>query len=278
MTVLHAIALGVLQGITEFLPVSSSGHLVLAETLLDIHLAPKDQQVLNVLLHAGTLVALFVVYAPVWRQLLLAPIQKDPENVRRLVLIVIATIPGAVAGMYFKDWIASYFQSLLYVGGAFACTGIVILLGECCRATKQSLLECLTHPFRDEPHKLTTRSAFFIGIAQALALIPGLSRSGLTISAARLMGLERKDALDFSFLMAVPIIFGATVVSLRDMVANTVVLPKAHIVVLAVAVSFVSSSAAILFLRQFVIRRSLSAFVPYLFVISVVTIALHFLS
>ncbi len=264
MTVAEAILLGGLQGVTEFLPISSSGHLVLVEQLLGLHIAPKNLQVFNVLLHTGTVLALLLAYAPVWRTLLSAPFRRDSENVRRLLLLVIATIPGAVAGLLFDDWIAMHFQSLLYVGGAFACTAIVLVLGECCQEKKR------------KPQSLTTRSAFFIGIAQALALIPGISRSGFTISAGRVMGLNRKDALDFSFLMALPIIAGASVVSIVDIIRGTVFLPPVHIIALAVAVSFVSSLLSIVFLRRFVVRRSLAWFAPYLLIASALTVLKYF--
>lgn len=276
MNIFEAVMLGALQGITEFLPVSSSGHLVLLEQVLHVDITPKDMQALNVLLHAGTLCALFMAYAPVWWELMKSPFVKDKENVRRLVLLIVATIPGAVAGLLFEDFIAHYFQSLLYLGGAFAVTAVVLLSGEYFSHEKHTRLHRLLHPIRGDAKKLTTRSAFFIGITQALALVPGLSRSGLTISTARIMGLNRKDALDFSFLMAVPIIGGATMLSLKDIVAGAVVLPAMQITTMAVAVSFVSSLISIIFLRAFIVKRSLVWFAPYLFIASAFTIALYF--
>lgn len=276
MTLLQAISLGVLQGVAEFLPISSSGHLVLAEHLLDLRIAAKDMQVLNVLLHGGTLFALIIAYAPVWWKLLIAPIKKDTDNVRRLALLIIATLPAAAAGLLFEEWIAHHFQSLLYVGGAFMVTGSIVLLAECCPKKQKSLLHRLLHPMAQEPHKLTTRSAFFIGLSQVFALVPGLSRSGLTISAGRLMGMERKDALDFSFLMATPIIGGATVLSVSTVLQGNIVLPPVQVVVLAVATSFVASLLSIMFLRSFVTSRSLGWFSPYLFVAGALTILLHF--
>lgn len=273
---MQAIVLGALQGVAEFLPISSSGHLVLAEHVLQLQIAPADMQVLNVLLHAGTLLALLIAYAPVWKSLLLAPLKRDTSNLRRLVLIIVATIPGACVGVLFEDWIALQFQSLLYVAIAFACTGVILLVGEYGReAPKKTLLQKLLHPMSGEPRKLTTRSAFFIGVTQACALIPGISRSGITISAGRLLGLERKDALDFSFLMATPIIGGATLVSLFSLTSGTVALPPVPVVALAVAVSFVTSLLSIMFLRSFVVRRSLGWFSPYLFLVSAITILLY---
>lgn len=276
MTLLQAITLGVLQGLTEFLPVSSSGHLVLGEHLLNVHIEQGNMQVLNILLHAGTLLALLLAYAPVWRDLLLAPWKKDEQSIRRLALLILATFPAAVIGVLFEQVIAGYFQSLLSVGVAFACTGLVLILGECCPNHRDTLLSRLLHPMKQGPHILTTRSALLVGVAQAFALVPGLSRSGLTISTGRLMGLNRKDALDFSFLMATPIIAGASVMSLKDLLSGSVTLPSVTIVTLAVAVSFATSLLAIIFLRSFVVRRSLAWFAPYLFVVAALTVFLHF--
>ena len=274
MTLLQALFLGTLQGITEFLPVSSSGHLVLAELLFNISIDPKDMQGLNTLLHAGTLLALLIVYAESWINLMMAPFRKDEKHSAMLVLLVIATIPGALAGFFMEDIIALHLQSLLSLGLAFGVTGLILLLGEFTPHKKQSLRHRLLHPTQSEPRTLTTRSVFFVGFAQALALVPGLSRSGLTISAGRMMGLDRKDALDFSFLMAVPIIAGASVLAVLDIFTGQLILPSLQIISVAVATSFVSSCIAIIFLRKFVIGRSLAWFAPYLFVISAVTIFL----
>lgn len=274
MTIVQALFLGTLQGITEFLPISSSGHLVLAELLFDIHIDPKDMQGINTLLHAGTLLALLIVYAETWINVLMAPIRNDNVHSQKLVLLVIATIPGALIGLFLEDWIALHFQSFLYIGIAFAVTGIILILGEMHRNTHHSLVYRLLHPTQNEPRTLTTRSVFFIGCAQAAALIPGLSRSGLTISAGRFMGLDRKDALEFSFLMAVPIIAGASAVSIVDIVTGQITLPSLQIMSVAIVTSFVSSLIAILFLRQFVIGKSLAWFSPYLLLLSVITIIL----
>lgn len=274
MTLLQAFFLGTLQGITEFLPVSSSGHLVLAELLFNVHIDPKDMQGLNTLLHAGTLLALLLVYAKTWIDLAMAPIRNDERNSTKLVLLVIATIPGALSGFFLEDFIALHFQSLLCIGVAFAVTGLVLVLGEMHKHKHHKLLHRLLHPTQSEPRKLTTRSVFFIGFAQAAALVPGLSRSGLTISAGRMMGLDRKDALDFSFLMAVPIIAGASVLALLDLFTGELTLPSSQIITVAIATSFVSSFFAIIFLRKFVISRSLAWFTPYLFALSAITIIL----
>jgi len=273
MTMFHAFFLGILQGLTEFLPISSSGHLVLAELFFGIHIAPENLQGLNIMLHAGTLLALLMVYAKTWWTLLTAPFATKKKSDNTIVLLVIATIPAGIVGVLYEDVIAQYFQSLMSVGLAFFATGLVLLLGECC-PKHQSFLHKILHPRANATKHFTIRSAFVVGVAQALAIIPGLSRSGLTISTGRMLGLERKQALDFSFLMVVPVIGGATVLTLKDVITGAVILPSMSIVMMAMIMSCISSIFAILFLRKYIVRNGLVWFAPYLFALSLVIIFL----
>ena len=274
MPLLTLVLVALIQGITEFLPVSSSGHLVVAEFLFDLHIAPADMQGLNVLLHAGTLLALLITYAETWWHLLRSPFTGQQEHRRVLTLLIVATIPGAFAGFFLEEWMAMHMQTLLSVGLAFAVTGLVLILGEYCGSQQQTLWQRLLHPFADEPRKLTTRSALFVGIVQALALVPGLSRSGLTISTGRMIGLDRSEALHFSFLMAVPIIAGASAMTSVDLLLGTLTLPTTSTMLAALGSSFLSSLGAIIFLRSFVVSRSFAWFAPYLFIVAIVTVVL----
>ncbi|PIR54535.1 hypothetical protein COU75_00295 [Candidatus Peregrinibacteria bacterium CG10_big_fil_rev_8_21_14_0_10_42_8] len=274
MTLLHAFTLGILQGLTEFLPISSSGHLVLAEQLLGIHIDPQNMQGLNIMLHAGTLLALVIIYFQTWTRLLLSPFTKDKPNKNMLLLLILATIPAGVAGVLFEDAVAVYFQSLLSIGLAFLMTGLVLLLGECCTEKNKTILQKILHPRTPAAKHLTVRSTITIGCAQALALVPGLSRSGLTISTGRMIGLDRKQALDFSFLMVVPVIGGATVLTLIDVLHGAITLPSLQITSAAVSASFASSVLSILFLRRYIVHRGLAVFAPYLIALSVLTIFL----
>ena len=260
MTSLQAFILGVLQGLTELLLVSSSGHLILAESFFDMEIDPLSMLGFNVLLHAGTLLALVLCYFTEWRKLLLSPFTGDATYRRLLILLIIATVPGALAGLAFEDVIAQKLSSPLAVVLAFLVTAAVLLLGERSEQSRQA-------------EHLTWGRALIIGLAQACALVPGLSRSGCTISAARLFHTTRRDALDFSFLLAVPIIAGATIVSLWHLLAGTVALPAAGIIVVGFVSSFVASILAIRFLRSFVTQHSLAWFSWYLVVISVLLLA-----
>ena len=251
MTILQALFLGVLQGLTEFLPISSSGHLVIAESLLNLHIPIADLQGFDVLLHAGSALALFICYYELWMRLLRSLTHKHKGDRKIITLLVYATIPAAVLGVLFQDVIAENFRSTTSVAIAFLITAIVLILGERMKGKKSydqlAPWECVT-----------------LGCAQALALIPGLSRAGLTASAGRFVGLNRRQALDFSFLMAFPIIVGATVITFKDIANGSVQLPSVGVSLIGIIASFVSSYIAIQSLRVMVTKHSLAYFALYL--------------
>ena len=222
-----ALLLGILQGLTEFLPVSSSGHLVLGEHFLGLQFDPAALQGVNVILHAGTLLALLVVYYRKWIAILrafvsgpgstfapsAATVDRPGPDPSMLLLLILATLPAAVTGLLFEEAIAQQFSSVGSVAVALLFTGVILILAERLPQSRRS-------------HHLGILDAVLIGIAQACALVPGLSRSGLTIAAGRSLKLNRSDALEFSFLMAMPIIAGATVLTLIDIGLGTIDLPS----------------------------------------------------
>lgn len=250
MTIWQSILLGVTQGLTEFLPVSSSGHLVLLEEMFSLEFDPLALIAFDVLLHAGTLLALLCVYFWDWIAVLTSSFTGNREKKRLFLFLIIATIPGGAAGLLLDDWIANVVRGKQAVAIGLICTGCILLLGEWLAKKKQK--------------PLTIWTTISMGIAQAFALMPGLSRAGLTISTGRVLGLERKRALDFSFMMAVPIIGGATLVSLRSWLQGEVTLPATEIVLAGFLTSFVVSLLAILFLRKCVSRFGLHWFALYL--------------
>ncbi len=201
MSVLQAIILGLIQGLTEFLPISSSGHLVIAENLLGL----RDQTVLFiVLIHVATLVAVMVYF---WREILRV-------RLTDILWVIMGTIPAVVVGFLFKDFLESLFTSVNLVGLALMVTGIVNIL------TDRKLKKVESH--RIEAKKstpvlpLTWRQAVGVGIAQAIAITPGISRSGSTVAAGVWQGLPREIAFRFSFFLAMPAILGALVLELKD--------------------------------------------------------------
>lgn len=196
----EALILGIVQGATEFLPVSSSGHLVLTQELMGLTLPGV---VFEVTVHVATLVSILLVYRDRVTWLLTGTLRGDREAIRYAGWIVLATLPAAAVGLSFKDQIEAGFDNPLVVAGAFLATGALLW------STRSALK-------RNPEGRPNARIALLMGIAQAFALIPGISRSGSTVVAALWLGVAGREAAAFSFLMAVPAIAGAAVLQLPD--------------------------------------------------------------
>jgi undecaprenyl-diphosphatase len=205
MDLLQAVLLGIVQGIAEWLPISSSGHLVLVQEFFRL-----DVPVLfDVILHLGTLLVVLLVF---WKDLLaiiksLLALRWD-EYTKLALFILIASIPAALIGYLFRDFFASLFSNTFAVGFAFLATGTILFLTRYAR----------------EKHSINWKNSLVIGFAQAIAIIPGISRSGSTISAGLLLGVKREKIARFSFLLSVPAVLGAAVLESKDF-AKIEVLP-----------------------------------------------------
>lgn len=195
MNFLQAILLGIIQGITEFLPISSSGHLLLTQHLLGI---TEHQFAFDILLHFATLIAIVVFF---WKKLIRISGQE-------LIAIVVGTVPIVVIGFLLKDHIEMLFSTTKLVSLTLIVTGIFNLLSD--RILEERKLK------KDKETKINNKQAFMIGIFQALAIIPGISRSGSTLLGGLHQGLKRRQAFDFAFFLAIPAILGATVLQLKD--------------------------------------------------------------
>ena len=196
MDFLDALILGILQGITEFLPVSSSGHLVLGQKLLGINVPGNA---FEVILHIGTLMSILVVFYPDIHRLLSAI--KDYHTRTYIFTLVLGTTPAIIVGLSLKDQIALMFDNAHSVALALIVTGIILISSKW---------------FLNKKSDLTLIKGFNIGLAQALAIIPGISRSGVTICTGLTMGLSTKEAARFSFLLAIPAISGAGILTAMD--------------------------------------------------------------
>jgi len=211
MNIFEAIILGIVQGLTEFLPVSSSGHLVLLKQAFDI----EPSLFFDTMLHAGTLTAVFIVlWKDIWA------ISKKP--VQHLTgLLIIATIPAVIAALTFKDAIESIFISARFLGWCFLITTVFLVTAELLsRRTGKKKTDKEENQLTQNKSKSESCSvlqALFIGIMQAIAIPPGISRSGATISGALFCRLDRDFAARFSFLMSIPAILGAVVLQTKEL-------------------------------------------------------------
>jgi undecaprenyl-diphosphatase len=273
--IISALVMGIVQGLTEFLPISSSGHLILVPYVLGWDDAFITSLAFSVALHAGTLGALLVYFREDWLRLVpagLAALRDRSfrgDTDRRLAwLIVLATIPGAVAGVVLNDPIDSLFHPKTGTP-AVGAVAIMLVAG----AVILWLAERWGSRTRDLDH-LSTGGAFGVGLAQALALLPGVSRSGISISASLFAGLGRADAARFSFLLATPITALAVAYEGYKLLKGEAgVAVEAAPLVVGVVASFVFGVLAIAGLLRYLRSRSFNIFVVYRVVLAVVVLA-----
>lgn len=195
MSVIEAIVLGIIQGLTEFLPVSSSGHLELTKAILGDTSVPEESLTFTVVLHFATALSTLVIFRNEVLEILKGLFQFKWNNQTKFSLkIIISMIPAVIVGLLFEEQLASFF------GGQILLVGVMLLL--------TSVLLQLADKAKHTNKKVSFSNAVIIGVSQAIAMLPGISRSGATISTSVLLGVDRTKAARFSFLMVVPLIFG----------------------------------------------------------------------
>ena len=258
MELIKAIVLGVVQGLTEFLPISSSGHLVLGAEFLDF----QEQGVaFGIFLHLGTLFSVCFVFRKELAAMLKAPLavlqKRADEQLTRFfywdLYIVVATLPAVVAGLLLKDSIADIFANILLVYCMLFVTGVIMV------AT----------PFiRERDVELNCPRALLIGCAQAMAIFPGLSRSGSTIFTGMLLGVNRETVARFSFIMSIPAILGAAVLQFADLLKHPPGTESVLLIVAGTAASAVSGYFAIILLLNVIRRNKLQYFGYYCLILA----------
>ena len=267
-SLIQALVMGVVQGLTEFLPISSSGHLIIVPFLLGWDDAFINSLAFSVMLHIGTLFALLVYFRSDWMALVPAGLAaardrsfKGDPNRRLAWLLVAATIPAAIAGLLLGDLIETAFREVGLVAVTLVVGGGILWL-----ADRQGS--------RDKGvNDVGLRIALGIGIAQAAALVPGISRSGISISAARFAGLDRTAAARFSFLMATPVTAGASLFELRRLIAGEAgVSIDVGALVVGMVAAFVAGAVAIGGLLRYLRSSSLEVFVWYRVVLAGVVV------
>ena len=270
MSILEALILGLIQGISEFLPISSSGHLVIAKTFFNIEEADLS---FAIILHLGTLFAIIIAYREavfgVIKQffLMIGDLFKKrsfclSESKYRyyIVNILIASVPAAVVGILFDDYIEAAFSSVYIVSVMFFVTAAVLIAGELIGKDNTRTIE-QTGPLK----------ALIIGLFQMCAIIPGLSRSGTTLTGGLICGLTKEDALELSFLMAIPAILGSLLIDITKIIKTVL-----SISLLPVAVGFITSLItgwlSIGLFKRIVKEGSIIGFSVYLIILSVLVI------
>lgn len=261
---LKSIILGIIQGIGEFLPISSSAHLILVPYLFGWE---KSTLAFDVALHFGTLLAVLVVFFEDWWHLLTGAYEKITQKKNSFDntmfwYLVVATIPGAVLGFLLDDVIENIFREKIWlIATALAVMGILIYIGDKWADNHYRIETDFKH--------ISFSQALIIGLSQALAIIPGFSRSGTTILTARLVGLSKTAATKFTFLLSVPIIAGATILEI-GYIAFT------WETIVGVLVSFLVGLFSIKFLLNYVKKHDFSIFAIYRIIFAIIILVKYF--
>lgn len=265
MEIIKAIILGIIEGITEWLPISSTGHMILAEEFLKLNVSDEFMDMFRVVIQLGAILAVVMLY---WNKLF--PISfKEKITVKNNIIslwlkVVVAVLPAAVIGIPFDDKIDAMFYNYKTVAATLIIYGILFIILENRNKTKTSLV----NNFK----QLSFKTAVIIGGFQVLALIPGTSRSGATILGAILIGCSREIAAEFSFFLAIPVMFGASLVKIAKFgLAFTGT--EFAILLTGMVVAFVVSILAIKFLMGYIRKNDFKAFGYYRIILGLIVVA-----
>lgn len=259
MDIVNAVILGIVQGLTEFLPVSSSGHLAIGKYFLDFD---TPDILFDVMLHAATLLVVMVYFhkrilliIKAFFGIFLQRFQKDYfENKRFLWGIIVASIPTAIIGLLFEKYALVYFETIVFVGYALIVTSIVLAISD--------------NFFGNE--KITTGKSIIVGIAQGIAVTPGISRSGITIAVSCMLGIDRDEAAEFSFLLSIPAIFGAMILQIKNVAFNNYDILISYGAGMIAA--FISGLVVINIMMMFIRSANLKFFAIYCLVLGIIVV------
>ena len=264
MNIIESIVLGLIQGLTEFLPVSSSGHLELAKVILGDTSVPQESLTFTVVLHFATALSTLVIFRKEVIEIFKGLIQfKWNEQTQFSLKIIASMIPAVFVGLLFEEHLEAFFGGkILLVGAMLLVTAVLLLMADKAKKTDK---------------KVSFTNAVIIGISQAIAMLPGISRSGATISTSVLLGVDRTKAARFSFLMVVPLIIGKVA---KDLMSGEINFSSAEIAPLTAGfiAAFVSGLLACTWMISLVKKSKLSYFAIYCAIVGVIAIGYSFLN
>lgn len=272
MTVFTSFLLGLIQGVAEFLPISSSGHLAIAQNLLNLQTEIPD--FFDVLLHLGTLLAVFVAYWQDIKDMVVeffrgigdlahhtTPTPVPPAR-RLILLIILGTLP-LFAVLPIKDKVQGLSNNMIFIGAALIVTGFLLFASDMIRKGRKT------------ERNATWLDVLIVGAGQAIATVPGISRSGMTISAGCFIGFERKFAVRFSFLLSIPAVLGANILSLKDAVEAGIVWSEVPIYLVGVVTAAVVGYLCIRLLKMIADKGRFGAFAYYCWAVGLLTLVLN---
>ena len=259
MDIIDAIILGIIQGLTEFLPVSSSGHLELGKAILGDSTLPEESLLFTVVLHFATALSTIVVFRKDIFDILKGLFQfKWNEETQFSVKIILSMIPAVIIGLFFEEQLESLF------GGNILLVGMMLII--------TALLLWLADKAKDTQKPVSYSNAYTIGIAQAIAMLPGISRSGATISTSVLLGNDKSKAARFSFLMVVPLIFGKIA---KDLLSGEITTESGNFTALSIGfvAAFISGLIACTWMIKLVKKSKLSWFAIYCLIVGIIAVS-----
>ena len=263
MDIINAIILGIIQGLTEFLPVSSSGHLEIAKSILGEEKIGKESMLMTVVLHFATALSTLIIFRKDLAEIFRGILQfKNNDETRFSIKIILSMIPATLIGVFFNDKIEAFFGGeLTLVGSMLIITGLLLFLAEKSKASSK---------------KVGIKEAIFIGISQAIAILPGISRSGATISTGVLLGIDKEKAARFSFLMVVPLIFGKMI---KDILGGNIQYESSTFLPLIIGFifAFITGLVACKWMIKMVKNSALKYFAYYCFLIGGIVVAATFI-
>ena len=272
MRLWNAILLGFIQGIAEFLPISSSGHLSILQNVFRMQTAEEGHLFFDVLLHLATLISVCIAYrsdvVEIVREVISwfrkntpeAQRPKEPMVTRRLILLIVAATLPLFIMVFFNDYVEPLYYSTVFIGIALILTGFLLYVSDRMAAGRKT------------EKTMRVRDALIVGVCQAIAVIPGLSRSGTTITAGIATGADREFAVRFSFLISIPAILGANILSLADALKTGIDLSLLPVYLVGMIVAGVVGYFSIILLRRIAKKGSFGGFAYYCWAVGIVTV------
>ncbi len=249
ITIIQAIILGIIQGITEWLPISSSGHLVIFQNLFNI----TPPIIFDISLHIGSLIVILTVF---WKDIITLTkgvLRKEKTHLKFLAYLIIASIPIAIVGFFLNSYIKAIFNDLRTVGLSLLFTSLMLFLSKKAKA-----------------NKLTLKNTYIIGMFQAIAILPGVSRSGMTISAGLIQGIKKQEVIKFSFLLFIPAIIGAALFEMRNISQVT----NISAMLIGTIVSIITGIISLKFLIRIIKTNKFHYFGYYCFLLGIILLAI----
>jgi undecaprenyl-diphosphatase len=249
------IILAIVQGIAEFLPISSSAHLIIVRDIFGIgsNIDPNLHLTFDIALHFGTLLAILLYFYKDWFKIL--------KDINKIILLIVATIPAAIAGILLEDVVDSFFRKeYLIIAVVLGIVGIIIYKVDKISKSNKTI------------NDITIKDSFIVGLFQTFALIPGFSRSGTTIATSRYLGINKEDACKFSFYLSAPVVGGAVLLSLLKDETIPLIVSNANYFIIGILISFITGLLCIHYLLKYIKNNDFKLFMYYRIILSAIII------